>query len=106
MINSSNIRLLKKKPFLINVSRAELIEREALLAALGSQAIRGVAIDAHYQEPTEPSDKLFSFENVFYSPHIAGSTVDSYQETVRACVENIRSNHQNSNTQGLIRSAD
>lgn len=106
MINSANIGLLKKKPFLINVSRAELIEREALLDALESQAIRGVAIDAHYQEPTEPSDELFSFDNVFYSPHIAGSTVDSYQETVRACVENIRATHQNSTTQGLIRSAD
>ena len=106
MINSANIGLLKKKPFLINVSRAELIEREALLEALESQAIRGVAIDAHYQEPTEPSDELFSFDNVFYSPHIAGSTVDSYQETVRACVENIRATHQSSTTQGLIRSAD
>ena len=106
MINSTNIGLLKKTPFLINVSRAELIEKEALLAALESQAIRGVAIDAHYQEPTEPSDKLFSFDNVFYSPHIAGSTVDSYQETVRACVENIRATHQNSTTQGLIRSTD
>ena len=106
MINSANIGLLKKKPFLINVSRAELIEREALLDALESQAIRGVAIDAHYQEPTEPSDELFSFDNVFYSPHIAGSTVDSYQETVRACVENIRATHQSSTTQGLIRSAD
>ena len=106
MINSNNIVLLKKNPFLINVSRAELIEREALFDALESQAIRGVAIDAHYQEPTEPSDKLFSFDNVFYSPHIAGSTVDSYQDTVRACVENIRATHQSSTTQGLIRSAD
>jgi len=106
MINSANIGLLKKKPFLINVSRAELIEREALLDALESQAIRGVAIDAHYQEPTKPSDELFSFDNVFYSPHIAGSTVDSYQETVRACFKNIRATHQNSTTQGLIRSAD
>lgn len=106
MINSTNIGLLKKKPFLINVSRAELIEREALLDALESQAIRGVAIDAHYQEPTEPSDKLFSFNNVFYSPHIAGSTVDAYQKTVKACIENIRATHQTSTTQGLIRNAD
>jgi D-3-phosphoglycerate dehydrogenase len=106
MINSTNIGLLKKNPFLINVSRAELIEREALLHVLESQAIRGVAIDAHYQEPTKLSDKLISFDNVFYSPHIAGSTVDSYQETVRACVENIRATHQNYTTLGLIRSAD
>ena len=106
MVNSTNIGLLKKKPFLINVSRAELIEREVLLDALESQAIRGLAIDAHYQEPTAPSDRLYSFDNVLCSPHIAGSTVDSYKETLRACVENIGAALKNSTTQGLIRGTD
>ena len=89
MINLENIDLLKKKPFLINVSRAELIERGALLSALERQAIRGVAIDAHYQEPTESADELFAHEGVFFSPHVAGSTVDSYSDTVQACLTNI-----------------
>jgi len=89
LINADNIRLMKKKPFLINVSRAELIERESLLYALKSQAIRGVAIDAHYQEPTKLSDELFSFDNVLFSPHVAGSTVDSYVATIRSCVQNM-----------------
>jgi D-3-phosphoglycerate dehydrogenase len=89
LINGDNLRLMTKKPFLINVSRAELIERECLLYALESEAIRGVAIDAHYQEPTKLPDELFSFDNVFFSPHVAGSTVDSYFATIRSCVQNM-----------------
>ena len=89
MINLTNIGLLKKKPFLINVSRAELIEREALVRALESHVIRGVAIDAHYQEPSEVSDELLAYDAVFSSPHVAGSTVDSYRDTIRACVQNL-----------------
>ena len=89
MINSDNVALLKKQPFLINVSRAELIEKKALLDALESKKIRGVAIDAHYDEPTDPADSLLSHPNVFFSPHVAGSTVDSYLDTINACVLNI-----------------
>jgi len=89
MINSDNVALLKKQPFLINVSRAELIEKKALLDVLESKTIRGVAIDAHYDEPTDPADSLLSHPNVFFSPHVAGSTVDSYLDTINACVLNI-----------------
>ena len=102
MINSENVALLRRRPFLVNVSRAELIDRGALLQALESQAIRGAAIDAQYQEPTQSSDELFSYDNVFFSPHVAGSTVDSYRDTVRACVDNIRAAAEESGIQGLI----
>lgn len=102
MFNTQSIVFLKKRPFLVNVSRAELIERETLLRALESQAIRGVAIDAHYEEPTDSSDELFAYGNVFYSPHVAGSTIDSYQETVQACVANINTHLRIGTSEGKI----
>lgn len=89
LINSENIGLLLKRPFVINVSRADLIEREALEKALDSQQIRGVALDAHYEEPTRASDSLMGRRNVFFSPHVAGSTVDSYRQMLAACIGNI-----------------
>ena len=89
MIDAENIGSLARQPFLINPSRAELIDRDALTAAMQSDLIKGVAIDAHYDEPTNPEDPLFAFPNAVFSPHVAGSTVDSYQETIRACLWNI-----------------
>jgi phosphoglycerate dehydrogenase-like enzyme len=89
MINAENLNSLARQPFLINPSRAELIDREALLLAMQNKLIRGVALDAHYDEPTNPRDALFSFPNLLLSPHVAGSTIDSYHDTVLACVQNI-----------------
>lgn len=102
MLNSHNVGLLKKRPFIINVSRAELIEKRALIGALEKRTIRGLAIDAHYQEPTEESDALFASDSVFFSPHVAGSTVDSYSAMCDACVQNITNAISDQEIRGLI----
>jgi phosphoglycerate dehydrogenase-like enzyme len=102
MVNMGNIRKLEGQPFLINVSRAELIDYDALLFALDNQLVKGVAIDAHYEEPTRPGDRLFSFPNVLVSPHVAGSTVDSYYDTIDACVANINRAVSGEHVQGIL----
>jgi phosphoglycerate dehydrogenase-like enzyme len=89
MINESAFSRMARKPFIINASRAELIDRPSLLKALDERTIRGLGIDAHYDEPTSATDPLWKYESVFASPHVAGSTVDSYRETIDACVDNI-----------------
>ena len=89
MVNMRNISQLERKPFLINVSRADLIDYDALLFAVENQLVKGVAMDAHYEEPTRPDNRLFSFPNILVSPHVAGSTVDSYSDTIDACIANI-----------------
>jgi len=90
MIDKTSIGLLARRPFLINPSRAELIDRSALMSAMQGNLIKGVAIDAHYDEPTDSDDPLFRFPNVLFSPHIAGSTMDSYRDTIEACIQNIQ----------------
>jgi phosphoglycerate dehydrogenase-like enzyme len=102
MINADNIHALTRKPFLINPSRAELIDREALTSAMKNESIKGVAIDAQYNEPTDPEDPLFAFPNILLSPHVAGSTVDSYDETIFACLANIQLAMEGTACQGVI----
>lgn len=102
MLNMRNIGKLSKKPFLINVSRAELVSYDALLAALEGGLIQGAAIDAHYEEPTRPEDSLFRFSNLLVSPHVAGSTVDSYSDTIGACLANITKALSGEKVQGIL----
>ena len=90
MLSISKLELLERKPFIINVSRAEIIDRRAALHALQDDLIRGLAMDAHYDEPSQREDPLFSFDNTLFSPHVAGSTRDSYVDTLRACSQNLR----------------
>lgn len=105
MLNDSNIRTLERQPFIINVSRAELINRHALTRALAEGLIKGVAIDAHYDEPTNPNDDLWQFPNILVSPHVAGSTLDSYGETINACILNIAKAIRGQTPLGLVTSA-
>ena len=90
LIGDQFFAAIRRKPFLINVSRAELVDRRALLAAVNRGSLSGLAMDAHYEEPTEVGDPLFLTNNSLFSPHVAGSTRDSYEDTVAACIANIK----------------
>lgn len=102
MLDERAFAKMTRQPFLINPSRAELVEKSALIEALKSGTIKGLGIDAHYDEPTSPLDDLWKFPSVFASPHVAGSTVDSYGETIDACIENLGRAIKGLAPQGLI----
>jgi phosphoglycerate dehydrogenase-like enzyme len=67
------LALMKPGACLINVSRAELVERSALIEALRSGHLGGFALDPLYEEPGRHDDELLTFDNVVLTPHMAGS---------------------------------
>src|SRR5215216_3156613 len=72
-IDRGRLALMKPGACLINVSRAEVVERTALIEALGSGHLGGFALDPLYEEPGRPDDELLGFDNVVLTPHMAGS---------------------------------
>jgi lactate dehydrogenase-like 2-hydroxyacid dehydrogenase len=89
-LNSKNLKNIKKGSFIINVSRAELIERNSLIKFLKNGKLQGLGLDAHYVEPTKKNDKLLSLPNVICTPHTAGSTRDTYERIINICIDNIK----------------
>jgi phosphoglycerate dehydrogenase-like enzyme len=73
LINHERLSMMKPGACIVNVSRAELIDREALLNALRSGHLGGLGLDVHYEEPGQSDDELLSFDNVILTPHMAGS---------------------------------
>jgi phosphoglycerate dehydrogenase-like enzyme len=65
--------LAKMKPgaVLINVSRAAIVDREAVLAALKSCHLGGLGLDAFYDEPGRPGDPLLACANAVITPRVA-----------------------------------
>jgi glyoxylate reductase/D-3-phosphoglycerate dehydrogenase len=72
IIGAEQFSRMKPGARLINVSRARLVDRDALIAALESGRLGGFALDAQYEEPGRADDRLLEFNNVILTPHTAG----------------------------------
>lgn len=85
LANREFFRSLKKKPFIINTSRGEVIETEALWDALQNKEIQDAVIDVWENEPNIRLDLL---NNIFIgTPHIAGYSADGKANATRMSLE-------------------
>lgn len=89
LVNAELLDLMKPTAYLINTARAELVEEEALVAALQNGRIAGAALDVFMHEPPTGDDPLLALDNISLSPHQAGVTADAYRTTARMFVENL-----------------
>jgi len=73
VIDADTISQMKPGAFIINTARGGLIDEAALLAALESGRIAGVAFDAFEVEPSL-GNPLIAHDNFISTPHIGSST--------------------------------
>jgi phosphoglycerate dehydrogenase-like enzyme len=73
LIGRAQLDEIKPGACLVNVARAEIVERAALIAALRCGRLGGLALDPLYEEPGRDDDELLGFDNVILTPHMAGS---------------------------------
>lgn len=72
LVNENFLGKLNPGCILINVSRGEIVNEQALVNALREKMIRGAALDVFEIEPLPESSPLWQFENMIISPHVAG----------------------------------
>ncbi len=69
---------------LVNISRADVVDRAALIDALRSGRLGGFALDPLYESPGRDDDELLKFHNVMMTPHIAAqprfNALEDFQE--------------------------
>jgi phosphoglycerate dehydrogenase-like enzyme len=71
LIDRARFAQMKPGACLVNISRADLVDRAALIEALKSGRLGGFALDPLYEAPGRGDDELLGFKNVVLSPHIA-----------------------------------
>ncbi len=72
LINLDRISAMKPGSFLINTSRGETVDLDAVSSALDSGHIAGAALDVFPQEPPNLNHPIFYSPNTILTPHIAG----------------------------------
>lgn len=72
MIGAAQLDLMPRGSFLVNTARESLVDESAVLEALRSGHLSGVALDVN--EPDGPWREMVAMPNLILTPHIAGAT--------------------------------
>lgn len=90
IISRERIAGMKPGAFLINTSRAALVDMEALLEALREKRIAGAGLDVFEPEEPLPEDSPYrSLDNVILTPHVAAHTEGAVEREARIAVDNV-----------------
>ena len=95
-IDRRRLGLMKSAAFLVNVSRAEIVDENALYEALAQGSIAGAALDVWYRYPREPGPAapatcpFHDLPNVLLTPHVSGWTDGMLEARAKLIAENIR----------------
>ncbi|MDB5364313.1 MAG: hydroxyacid dehydrogenase [Rhodospirillales bacterium] len=89
LLGEAQLRQMKKSAYLINTSRAAIVQRDALLRALGEGWIAGAGLDVFETEPLPADDPLRTLPNVLATPHLGYVTDRNYRAYFGQAVEDI-----------------
>ena len=79
LVGAPELALMKPTSFLINTSRAPILDQPALIAALKEGRIAGAALDVYETEPLAENDTLRKVPNLLLTPHIGYVTRETMQ---------------------------
>lgn len=74
MFNARAFAAMKPDSVLINVSRGEIVDGDAMLEALESGHLRAAGLDVTPHEPLPPDSPLWDHPHVVITPHVAGAS--------------------------------
>jgi phosphoglycerate dehydrogenase-like enzyme len=90
MIDAEAFAQMKPGAYLINIARGQIIDTEALLAALHDGKLGGAGLDALPEEPLPEEHPLWRAPNVWITPHISWSSPRMKERSFALFVENLR----------------
>jgi len=96
LLGDRQLRSMKPTAIVVNVARAQIIDEDALYAALAERRIAGAALDVWYRYPTGAGTTLPAHQpfhelpNVLMTPHVSGWTDGMLEARAKLIAENIR----------------
>ncbi len=89
-IGAREFAAVKPGAYLVNIGRGEVIDQQAMIAALRDKRLGGAGLDVFEREPLEPESELWQLENVILTPHISGSNRGYMDKACELFADNLR----------------
>ncbi|WP_236051415.1 D-2-hydroxyacid dehydrogenase family protein [Nonomuraea cypriaca] len=89
LIGERELSLMRPTAYLVNTSRAAIVDQAALVSALRAGRIAGAGLDVFEVEPLPADHELRTLPNVLATPHLGYVTELNYETYFREAVEDI-----------------
>jgi D-3-phosphoglycerate dehydrogenase / 2-oxoglutarate reductase len=89
-IGREQFELMKPSAYFINNARSRMVRYDDLYEVLKEGRIAGAALDVHDNEPLGEDSPWLELENVTLTPHIAGTTTSTWENSVRMVAEAVK----------------
>jgi phosphoglycerate dehydrogenase-like enzyme len=90
LIDARTLALLPPHASLVNVARGEIVDQDALVAALRGGRLGGAFLDVFAHEPLPADSPLWHLPNVIATPHSAGFSDGNAARVERMFLDNLR----------------
>ncbi|GHI06383.1 hydroxyacid dehydrogenase [Streptomyces cellostaticus] len=90
LVGAAELALLKPTAYLVNTSRAAIIDQDALLAALHEGRIAGAGVDVHDVEPLPADHPMRTAPRLLATPHLGYVSRANYERYYGQAVEDIQ----------------
>jgi phosphoglycerate dehydrogenase-like enzyme len=102
LFDATTFDLIRPGAFLVNVTRGEVMDEAALVAALTVGHLRGAALDVAPREPLPPESELWRLPNVVMTPHTAGASQFRAARNLERFIANLRLLREGRPLQGMV----
>jgi D-3-phosphoglycerate dehydrogenase len=89
-IGREHFEMMKPTAYFINNARSRMVRYDDLYEVLKEGRIAGAALDVHDDEPLGEGNPWVELENVTLTPHIAGTTTSTWENSVRMVAEAVK----------------
>jgi len=89
-ISTEELTALGERGILLNTARGPIVDEDALLEALETDALGGAGLDTFEEEPPAEDHPLFGRDDVVLTPHVGGVTEEALARMSQRAAANVR----------------
>ncbi len=106
IVNDQTLSMMKPSSVVINTSRGEVVDERALIRALNAGVVSAAGLDVFEREPVDKENPLLSMDNVIVTPHMAGTTWDTWARRAKFGFENMKRVNHGNLPESIVRNFD